>query len=235
MRSARPRSLRELDLEAGEEQQEREPDDRQHLDRLVDLDPAEHRRADDDARARSPARPPAAAGAAPGRAASGAANATATTISRLVNSELHRSDEVGVGHDLDERRAVVRERLGERGVELARRRSTRMPERAAELGVRGEVRVVQRRSATRPTRRRAAPWRSCRAAPLSSSTWVMSMPCLTAVVSSARYWPKPPSPVTATIGRLGRGGPGAHRRREAEADRAEVAGHEHVAGGLHSK
>ena len=38
----------ELDLEAGEEQHEREPEEREHLDRLVDLDPAEHRRADDD-------------------------------------------------------------------------------------------------------------------------------------------------------------------------------------------
>ena len=27
----------------------------------------------------------------------------------------------------------------------------------------------------------------------------MSIPYFTAVVSSARYWPKPPSPVTATI------------------------------------
>ncbi len=46
------------------------------------------------------------------------------------------------------------------------------------------------------------------------------MPYFTAVVSSARYWPKPPSPVTATTGRSGVGRPGAHRCREAEADRA---------------
>jgi hypothetical protein len=32
---------------------------------------------------------------------------------------------------------------------------------------------------------------------------VMPMPYFTAVVSSARYWPKPPSPVTATMGRSG--------------------------------
>ena len=38
----------DVDLEAGEEEQEGEPDEREHLDRLVDLDPAEHRRADDD-------------------------------------------------------------------------------------------------------------------------------------------------------------------------------------------
>lgn len=31
----------------------------------------------------------------------------------------------------------------------------------------------------------------------------MFMSYFTAVVSSARYWPKPPSPVTARIGRSG--------------------------------
>ena len=53
------------------------------------------------------------------------------------------------------------------------------------------------------------------------------MPYFTAVVSSARYWPKPPSPVTATIGPVGCRRPGAHRGGVAEADRAEVAGHQH--------
>ena len=39
--------------------------------------------------------------------------------------------------------------------------------------------------------------------PLSSSTCLTGIPYLTAVVSSARYWPNPPSPVTATTGRDG--------------------------------
>ena len=77
--------LLELDLEPGEEQHEREAEQRDHLDRLVDLDPAEHGRPDDDPghdlehHRRQPQR------AGRGRAASGAANATATTISRFVN------------------------------------------------------------------------------------------------------------------------------------------------------
>ena len=41
--------LREVDLEPAEEEQEREAERGHHLDRLVDLDPAEHGRADDDA------------------------------------------------------------------------------------------------------------------------------------------------------------------------------------------
>ena len=58
---------------------------------------------------------------------------------------------------------------------------------------------------------------------------MIGMRYLTAVVNSARYWPKPPSPVTDTTLRVPRvAGPGADRRREAEADRAEVAGHQHV-------
>ncbi|MDP1849532.1 MAG: hypothetical protein Q8K79_17230 [Solirubrobacteraceae bacterium] len=40
--------LLELDLQAGEEQQEDQADERDDGDRRVDLDPAEHRRADDD-------------------------------------------------------------------------------------------------------------------------------------------------------------------------------------------
>ena len=47
---------------------------------------------------------------------------------------------------------------------------------------------------------------------LSSSTCLIGMPYFTAVVSSGAYWPKPPSPVTATIGRPGVGGPGARSR-----------------------
>ena len=42
--------LVELDLEARQEQHEREPDQRDDLDRLIDLDEPEHRRPDDDAR-----------------------------------------------------------------------------------------------------------------------------------------------------------------------------------------
>jgi hypothetical protein len=37
-----------IDLEAGQEQQERQADHPQHLHRQVDLDPAEHRRAEHD-------------------------------------------------------------------------------------------------------------------------------------------------------------------------------------------
>ena len=44
-----PAQLLELDLEPGEEQHERQTDERDHRDRLVDLDDAEHRRPDDDA------------------------------------------------------------------------------------------------------------------------------------------------------------------------------------------
>jgi hypothetical protein len=47
-RSTRPAQLLELDLEPGEEEDEREAEQRDHLDRLVDVDPAEHGRADDD-------------------------------------------------------------------------------------------------------------------------------------------------------------------------------------------
>ncbi len=43
-----PAQLVEVDLQAGEEEQERQADDRQHGHRLVDLDPAEHGRPDDD-------------------------------------------------------------------------------------------------------------------------------------------------------------------------------------------
>ena len=45
----RPAELLELDLQPGQEQHEREPDQRDDLDGLIDLGPAEHRRADDDA------------------------------------------------------------------------------------------------------------------------------------------------------------------------------------------
>src|SRR5690348_13998745 len=68
---------------------------------------------------------------------------------------------------------------------------------------------------------------------LSSSTCVMFILYFTAVVSSARYCPKPPSPVTATIARSGAAAHAAHCRGEAEADRSEVARHEHrLAGAL---
>ena len=47
-RKSAPAQRREIDLEPGEEEQEREPDQSQDLDRLVDLDPAEQRRPDHD-------------------------------------------------------------------------------------------------------------------------------------------------------------------------------------------
>ena len=47
----------EVDLEPGEQEQEREPDEREHAHRRVVVRPAEHRRADDDARRRARARP----------------------------------------------------------------------------------------------------------------------------------------------------------------------------------
>ena len=79
-RRTRPRSRREVDLEPAEEQQEAEPDRRQHLDRRVDLDPAEHRRADERSRRRSRARPRVCAGRGARPSRNGAAKATATTM-----------------------------------------------------------------------------------------------------------------------------------------------------------
>jgi hypothetical protein len=56
----------------------------------------------------------------------------------------------------------------------------------------------------------------------------MSMPYLTAVVTSMAYCPKPPSPQTATTWRrISDRGPGTHRRRQGEADGTEVARHQH--------
>ncbi len=43
-----PAQLLELDLQARQEEHEREPEQRDHLDRLVHLDDPEHRRAGDD-------------------------------------------------------------------------------------------------------------------------------------------------------------------------------------------
>ena len=83
--------------------------------------------------------------------------------------------------------------------------------------------------AIRPIRRRAAPWRSCRARCCSTSTCVIGMPYFTAVVSSARYWPKPPSPLIGDD-LAAASGAAAHAPIAAgyrEADRAEVARHQH--------
>ena len=69
--------------------------------------------------------------------------------------------------------------------------------------------------------------------PLSSTMWVRGKPSFTAVVTSARYWPRPPSPeIDTTLRPEPCCRPHGHRRaergREGEADGAEVAGHEDV-------
>ena len=56
---------------------------------------------------------------------------------------------------------------------------------------------------------------------------MIGMSYFTAVLSSARYWPKPPSPVIATIGRSGAAAHAPMAAGIAEPDRAEIARHEH--------
>ena len=68
---------------------------------------------------------------------------------------------------------------------------------ATQTGVVGEVRVVQEVCHTFHSPSRCS-LETLPSSPLFSSTWVMSMPYLTAVVISARYWPNPPSPLTDT-------------------------------------
>ena len=101
-------------------------------------------------------------------------------------------DELGIGDHFYEGWALVRECPSQGAVEFVDVGDA-LAVRAAELGVRGKLRVVQRRLPHVPFGGALLlgilpSWQ------LFSSTCVMFMPYFTAVVSSARYWPNPPSP-----------------------------------------
>ena len=79
--------LVEVELEPAEEEQEREPDDRERLHRLVDARPSRAPAARRRCRARSRPRPRGSAAGARSPSASGATNATPITTARLVNDD----------------------------------------------------------------------------------------------------------------------------------------------------
>jgi hypothetical protein len=111
------------------------------------------------------------------------------------------SQQLGILTDVQHGRAVGGEELGHGLVELVAAVGLDAG-RSAEPGVGGSVRVVQRGVPDRDAGRELL------LADLAEGVVVEqdvldTDAVLTAVVSSAAYWPKPPSPVTATTGRPG--------------------------------